>query len=210
LGYINPDIDWYIGISKQNSVQPRCPYANIHRCYRYYTSLVLLGESGITTKMGSDKVNELESFWANSDLIPDLAEHHTGISISDGKKTGFSNFCPEVSYDFFGLFANSLHRYADEIDSDAAHRQLAKSAYPNDWRWSWANVSPLHYSQCSYYSQILSSPISSPAAQLPVTPEQDIIEVKPGFMGISINLRALITRVAKWWFSILGHIHTCV
>ena len=148
MEFIYPDIDWYTGISEQKNVQPRCPYANVHRCYRYYASLYLLGKADITTKIKDEKIKELESFWENSDLLPALAEHDTGTSGPDGKTSSFSNFCPEVSYDIFGLFAISLHKYADEIDTETAHRQLREEAYPNDWRWSWASVLPLHYLKC--------------------------------------------------------------
>jgi len=201
MTYIYPDIDWYTGISEKNKVQPRCPYANVHRCYRYYASLYLLGKANITTKMNESKITELKSFWAKSDLLPALAEHDTGISGPDGRTTGFSNFCPEVNYDISGLFAVSLHKYADDIDMEAAHRQLGKKAYPNDWRWSWASVSPLHYLQCPAYSQILSSPAPSTTGQFPKKQEQDLIEVKPGFIGISINIRSLFTRISKCWLS---------
>ncbi len=201
MEFIYPDIDWYTGISEQKHVQPRCPYANVHRCYRYYASLYLLGDANITTKMKSEKIKELESFWKNSDLLPALAEHDTGISGPDGKTTGFSNFCPEVSYDIFGLFAVSLHKYADEIDIEVAHRQLEKKAYPNDWRWSWASVLPLHYLKCPAYSQLVSPHASSPISLLANKHEPDIIEVKAGFMGISINIRSLFTRISKWWLS---------
>jgi hypothetical protein len=200
MTYIYPDIDWYTDISEQKNVQPRCPYANVYRCYRYYASLYLLGEANITTKMKETKIKELESFWTKSDLLPALAEHDTGISGPDGKTTGFSNFCPEVSYDVFGLFAVALHKYADDIDIESAHRQLGEKAYPNDWRWNWASISPQHYLQCPAYSQILSSPVST-SGQLTTKQEQDLIEIKPGFMGISINIRSLFTRISKWWLS---------
>jgi len=201
MEFIYPDIDWYTGISEQKHVQPRCPYANVHRCYRYYASLYLLREANITTKMKSEKIKELESFWKNSDLLPALAEHDTGISGPDGKTTGFSNFCPEASYDIFGLFAVLLHRYADEIDIEAAHRQLGKKVYPNDWRWSWASVLPLHYLKCPAYSQLVSPHASSSISLSANKNEQDVIEVRPGFMGISINIRSLFTRISKWWLS---------
>jgi hypothetical protein len=201
MTYIYPDINWYTGISEQKKVQPRCPYANVHRCYRYYASLYQLGEANITTKMNEPKIKELKSFWSKSDLLPALAEHDTGISGPDGRTTGFSNFCPEVSYDIFGLFAVSLHKYTDEIDIKAAHRQLERKAYSNDWRWSWASVSPLHYLECPAYSQLLSLQAPSTTGQFPIKQEQDLIELKPGVMGVSINIRSLFTRISKWWLS---------
>lgn len=201
MEYIYPDIDWYTGISERKNVQPRCPYANVHRCYRYYASLYLLGKANITTKMDAGKIKELETYWEQSDLLPALAEYDTGISGPNRRTTGFSNFCPEVSYDIFGLFAVSLHEYADEIDRGVAHRQLEKNAYSKDWRWSWASILPLHYIQCSMYSQILSSHDSSPAVLAPNKQEQDVIEIKPSFMGISLNIRSLFTRLSKWWLS---------
>jgi len=30
---------------------------------------------------------------------------------------------------------------------------------------------------------------------------QEIIELKPGFMGISVNILAALSRLAKWWLS---------
>jgi len=204
MEFIYPDIDWYTGISEQKHVQPRCPYANVHRRYRYYASIYLLGEAKITTKMEDKKIQELEDFWKNSDLFPVLAEQDTGISGPNGKTTGFSNFCPEVSYDVFGLFATSLHKYADEIDIETAHRQLGKRAYPKDWRWNWASVSPLHYLECPVYSQLIGSHSSLTTPSSENDHEQDLIEVKPGFMGISINLRSLLTRLSKWWLSKQG------
>ena len=201
MTYIYPDINWYTAISKQNNVQPRCPYANVHRCYRYYASFFMLGEASITTKMDELKIRLLESYWANSDIVPALTEHDTGISGPDGRTTHFYNFCPEVSYDIFGLFAVSLHRYADEIDTEVSHRQLAEEANPNDWRWNWASVSPLHYLQCPAYSQLLSSAVPSKTGPFPIKKVQNIIEIKPSFMGVSINMRSLFTKISKWWLS---------
>ena len=74
-------------------------------------------------------------------------------SISGSEKISFWNYCPEVLYDRFGLFANSLSRLHDEIDIDNRHKQLDREgALSNDWRWHWATMTPLHYSECSYYS----------------------------------------------------------
>lgn len=128
MEFIYPDLSWYTGISKQNNVPPRCPYAN----------------------------------------------------------------------DVFGLFAVSLHRYADEIDRDTFHVQLRKKAYPKDWRWNWAHVEPVHYLECTIYSQLISQP--TPNSTLDTNP-QEMLEIKPGFMGISLNIRVLLTHLCKWWLS---------
>ena len=204
MKYIYPGLEWYADLSEQKIVQPRCPYANVHRCYRYFVSLYLLGNENITTKMKSDKIKELESLWKNSDLIPAVVEHDTGISISGDKKTGFSNFCPEISFDVFGLFAVSLNKYTDEIDIEQSHRLLEKEAFPYDWRWNWASVVPLHYLKCPVYSQLVSRHDLPPESFRVDNHGQNVIEVKPSFMGISINLRSLFTRLAKWWLSKWG------
>lgn len=65
-------------------------------------------------------------------------------------------FCPEVSYDRFGWFASHLACHVDKLDVDVAHTRLAKEgAEPGDWRWTWALVTPLHYSECPLYSPLM-------------------------------------------------------
>ncbi len=73
MEFIYPDIDWYTEISEQKKATPRCPYANVHRCPRYFSSLYLLGEEGVTTKIKPEKVKELDEFWEKSDLLPVVA-----------------------------------------------------------------------------------------------------------------------------------------
>lgn len=142
----------------------------------------------------------MDELWNKSELLPVIAERDTGITGFDDKTFGFSNFCPEVLFDVFGLFAVSLHRYADEIDIDQAHVQLAKEAHPKDWRWNWAHVEPLHYLKCPVYSQLITRPaINESTARDNLT--QEIIEVRPEFMGISLNIRAALSLLAKWWLS---------
>lgn len=196
MEFIYPDLDWYTGISKVEHATPRCPYANVHRCPRYYHSLNLMGDAGITTKMRADKIKQLNTFWAKTDILPVVSEHDTGIMGNGDKKSIFSNFCPEISFDIFGLFADNLNRYADEVDSDITHRRLEKETQPKDWRWQWAFISPLHYLKCPVYSQLISRP-----SETTEHANTEMVEVKPGFMGISLNLKVLFTRLAKWWLS---------
>jgi hypothetical protein len=201
MAFIYPDLDWYTGISKVENVHPRCPYANVHRCPRYYHSLYLMGDSGICTKIKPEKVKELDASWAETDILPVVAEHDTHIMGDVEKKSGFSNFCPEISFDVFGLFADSLYRYADEIDTGVAHSRLATETYPKDWRWAWSFISPLHYLQCPVYSQLISRPPKTTKDHVDIPPPAELVEMKPGFMGIKLNLKVLFTRIARWWLS---------
>ena len=203
MDFIYPDLDWYTGISKVENVPPRCPYANVHKCPRYYHSLYLMGDSG-TTKMKPEKIKELDTLWAKTDILPVVAEHDTHITGDTEKKSRFSNFCPEISFDVFGLFADSLYRYTDEIDTGIAHARLTKEGYPKDWRWAWAFISPLHYLKCPFYSQLVSRPPETSKDPINIPSQPELVEVKPGFMGVNLNLKVLVTRLARWWLSKQG------
>lgn len=149
---IVPDLAWYTEISHQKNLLPRCPFANVNRCPRFYQSLSLLGNAG-STSISPDEDKRLLSKWGKSDLWPVTMEQSSGISIYNETEYSFDNFCPEVSFERFGIFAEYLCRYADDIDINSAHNKLSKeSVLPNDWRWSWANISPMHYSECPLYS----------------------------------------------------------
>jgi hypothetical protein len=161
MDYINPDIEWYISLSQNHNLPPRCPFASAYRCPRYYQSLSLLGEVKISTSIDPEEDKRLLEKWSESDLWPITREQATSASGSPGKYS-FSNFCPEVSFDIFGLFASSLFRYSDDddIDISLAHRQLSKmKAGPTDWRWGWWDIQPMHYSQCPLFSPLSSNPI---------------------------------------------------
>ena len=155
---IQPKLKWYTEISaSKNLSSPRCPFASVHRCPRYYASVSLLGEWGVGTAIAPEEDKRLMERWQRSDLWPVVVEQDTAIM---GRKPGnpslYSNFCPEVSFDRFGLFASSLGYYADEIDSDVAAKRLSKEhASSQDWRWYWAHVNPMHYTDCPLYSPLL-------------------------------------------------------
>ena len=198
---INPDLEWYTATSKLEGVTPRCPFANVHRCPRYYSSLYLLGDVKLTTRMKPEKIRELDALWDKSDVLPVVAEHDTGITSYGGKTSSYSNFCPEISFDVFGLFADYLHRYADEIDRNIAHDRLKHKVNRVDWRWQWESVSPLHYLKCPVYSQLLNQSTSSGKTQSESTVKSELVELKPGVFGINLNVRELLTRLARWWLS---------
>lgn len=198
MEHIYPDMDWSISRSHDKSLAPRCPHANVYRCPRYYQSYALLGKSGITTALATETDAALLAKWKKTDLWPALDEHATSISGSDGKKSQFSNFCPEVSFDTFGLFASSLCRYIDEIDREAAENWLVGHgrAFAMDWRWEWASLNPMHYSECPLYSLLAVSQSIAPA-----TAKEEIVSMKPGAFGFSVDLTKLISRFARWWLS---------
>ncbi|MBI5203424.1 MAG: hypothetical protein HZA11_00735 [Nitrospirae bacterium] len=150
---------WYALQGHDKKLAPRCRYANMHKCPRFYQSYALLGRSGITTSLSPADDAALMAKWQKSDLWPAIAEHATSISGSDGKKSQFSNFCPEVTFDTFGLFASSLCRYTDESDREATETWLLNHgrSFAEDWRWEWASVIPMHYTECPLYSQINAS-----------------------------------------------------
>ena len=43
---VQPTLEWYKRKSRDGDVPPRCPFASVQRCPRFYESLSLLGEAG--------------------------------------------------------------------------------------------------------------------------------------------------------------------
>ncbi|CAG35901.1 hypothetical protein [Desulfotalea psychrophila] len=193
---IYPDLEWYTSLSASKNAAPRCPYANVHRCNRYYSSLYLLGERNIASKMNEKKIIELDNYWQETDLIPVVQEHDPAISSSNGKIFSVSNFCPEVSFNFFSLFTEYMSKYVDEIDRDYVHQRLSSEARSKDWRWEWMSIKEMHYLDCPAYSQLMGSAYSANKKENE-TQKDEILEIKPSFMGVSINLKSLYKWVVK-------------
>ncbi|MBF8161696.1 hypothetical protein IVE04_11105 [Pseudomonas mendocina] len=149
-----PDSAWYRKKSSETDAPFSCPYANVHKCPRYYASIYMLGKANMITSISDDKKAELDAFWEESGLLPVIAEDDTGICGSEGKFSSFSNFCPEASYTYFGYYASFLARHADEIDRDSGHRIAEREKITNDWRYEWGFVTACHFLDCSVYSQV--------------------------------------------------------
>src|SRR5258708_4096871 len=46
---VTPDLKWYEEVTKRKGLkEPRCPFASVEKCPRYYQSLSLLGAAGAT------------------------------------------------------------------------------------------------------------------------------------------------------------------
>ncbi len=109
LEIIYPDFEWYESLSQKKGLHPRCPFASVNKCPRYFESLSLLGETG-ATELDPEEDERLLSFWKTSDLWPRLREQASSVWGREGNKH-ISNFCPEVSFLRFNLFASHLFRY---------------------------------------------------------------------------------------------------
>lgn len=149
-----PDSAWYKKKSLAAKAPLSCPYANVHKCHRYYTSIYMLGKANMITSIDDAKKSELDEFWNKSGLLPVIEENDTGVASSDGRTSTFTNFCPEVSNEYLGYYANFLARYVDEIDKDSGHRTAARENIKNDWRYEWGWVKACHFLDCKVYSQV--------------------------------------------------------
>lgn len=188
----NPDSKWYTRESERLGVALRCPFANVTRCPRFYQSIALLGEVGIMTKMPQRQDRRLTRKWERHFLWPAVAEEESSISGPPGEPKIFRHFCPEPVYEVFGCFADYLSDYAGELDRDlAAQRLHREGASSDDYRWQFSSVHPLHYTECPVYSQLL--PQSAAEQNKPV------VELKPNFYGIGIDLAEIWKRATKWF-----------
>ncbi|AZC86678.1 hypothetical protein C4K29_0345 [Pseudomonas chlororaphis subsp. piscium] len=149
-----PDSSWYRSQSSEKNAPASCPYANVHKCPRYYASLDILGTAGIITCISDDKKEYLDRFWGGSGLLPVIAEEETGISGFPGSWSVFSNFCPEVAFTYFRYYASFLAKYVDDIDSACARRIAEREKKPNDWRHEWAFIFSCHFLDCTVYNQV--------------------------------------------------------
>lgn len=190
------DDTWCTRVSLRKSIPSRCPFASVDLCPRYFLSLSLLGISGITTKLASDEEARLQAKWKQHPLWPRTTEQEPAVTGSGGKPVSFSHFCPEVTYDTFGVFASSLAEYSDELDRDLAHETLGREhANRNDWRWQWTSATALHYSDCPVYAPLLQKP-----SEIAAIPEKfKVFEFKPNWHGISVDLPLLWRRLWAFW-----------
>ena len=63
----DPALDWYASLSAAKGMPPRCPFASVHRCPRFYQSLSLLSKCG-STDIEAAEDEALFKKWSGSDL----------------------------------------------------------------------------------------------------------------------------------------------
>jgi hypothetical protein len=66
---IIPNFDWYSKIGKELGLPPRCPFASVDRCPRYFYSRSLMGDAG-ATKIEPAEDKRLLRKWQYSSLAP--------------------------------------------------------------------------------------------------------------------------------------------
>jgi len=199
MNHINPTFRWYSKISEAKGILPRCPFRSVYRCSKYYLSRSLLGAAG-STKIDEDEDKGLLKTWRKSEFWPTTDEERPVIAMVSGESRSYDNFCPEVLFDRFGYFTSHLWRYPGENETGFAHERLAKEeASPDDSRWYWGGITPMHYTECPLFSLLSYKETQSATQNGFHKANNEILEIKPSVYGISLNPKALITRFARWW-----------
>lgn len=128
---IYPDLAWYSSQGERKGLPGRCPHTSIHHCPRYFETVALLSDVKVTAPLPKDLHDAALAKWREHELAPATGE--TAASISGGKDPNcYSNFCPEVAYDTFKLFASTLIRINDSIDRQIAERLIEKIQHPKE------------------------------------------------------------------------------
>jgi hypothetical protein len=202
---VEPNIEWYLGTSRERGVEPRCPFATVERCPRYLASLSLLEHMG-HTGIPDDEYQKLHKKWENSDLLPRIAEQDTSISGSPDSKC-MSNYCPEVSFESFGVFASLLCEHGDEIDREMAFARLKKANVPiENWKWRWAALKAMHYTECPLYSPLLRQPhpsVSQEPKEVSANSDDLLTRLKRNkWIAPLVVLAVVVTAVATFTNSI--------
>jgi len=150
-----PDKKWWEIQSTTRSAQAQCPFANSYKCPRYYESLALLSKVNMISGMPKNKDEELSHFWGGTIFSSLCDEEVPSLRRKDyGSVASISNFCPEVSFKYFSYYADSMHKYADEIDHDSGIRNAVRDGLPNDWKYNWMAVHPVFYLDCEIFNNV--------------------------------------------------------
>jgi len=146
------NFEWYASVSRARASPPRCPFAAVRLCPKFFFSLTILADGKQISDLDGEVRTALEEKWREHQ--PAVAEDSPGwAKTGDDSIRQVWGICPEVGYDVYGRFASYISTYPDEVDRDLAHRRLKESrASEDDPRWTFATVIPEHYTECRQYS----------------------------------------------------------
>ncbi|WP_350326501.1 hypothetical protein [Pectobacterium aroidearum] len=152
---IIPDKNWWEKECNNRNTPSVCPYANSHRCPRYYESVVLLSHINMIAGMTAEKEKELSEFWERTNFSSLCDEELPAVTTKEfGGLTSVSNFCPEISFKYLHYYADYMHKYIDEIDQDTGRRISEKDNLENDWKHIWMSVNPKFYLDCDVFESV--------------------------------------------------------
>ncbi len=192
----NPDINWYVGLSRERGVTPRCPFASVETCPRYYSSLSLLGNAG-SGRIPPDEEERLKARWEGLELWSKSGESIPGMFGNGKKYFSFVRFCPEVIYDRFDVFAVDLTDYYDSEERYFEHQKLRERNRPEgSWQWAWQAIRPMHFTECPLYSPLAHARKDSDLESN--RQKGEVLTLKPGIWGVSVDLKELGRRCQRW------------
>ncbi|MFA7328971.1 MAG: hypothetical protein WC081_05660 [Candidatus Ratteibacteria bacterium] len=152
------DDNWYYEKSRELKLSKNCPFSSPQLCPRYYESVKILQNVKLVKGIGSKIDKKLAQKWEEHPMKPCMQEEESGISFegdpgtSSYKTLSISNFCPELTFKQFGIFASSLARLTDIIDTEPIPNYVKRmKADKDDWKWEYHRVDHQHYSDCKEY-----------------------------------------------------------
>ncbi len=151
------DFKWYASESRAHGGPPRCPFASVGLCPKFFHSLSVLADGEQVSELDAGIRAELDAKWREH--RPPVAEDSPGWA-KDGNNSirQVWGMCPEVTNDVYGVFASYVAMYPDELDRDLAYRRMKREgASADDPRWRFATVIPEHYTECRHYSVLMGS-----------------------------------------------------
>ncbi|WP_434931018.1 hypothetical protein ACRWQM_01530 [Shewanella sp. HL-SH5] len=155
MSRIVPDRSWWQAEAKKRNALSTCPYANAHKCPRYFESLVLLSQINMIAGITENKKDELSSFWQRTSFSSLCDEEVPVVSTNkSGRLLSVSNFCPEVSFKYLKYYADYMQKYVDEVDKDTGTLIANRDNLPNDWRYAWMSVNPKFYLDCELLDSV--------------------------------------------------------